>query len=87
MLNVFLIFRDSEQISQILSTGQFQDVGLRGNVPTMTYKEDIIDGFIEAIKTKFNIDPSKKTVINSTKILFFENWPAADSLDIQGFTD
>lgn len=70
-----------------MSTGKYQGVDLRGHMPTMMYKEDVTNGFINALQERFNLNPVEKTVISSTKILHFANWPAPGSPEIQGFTD
>ena len=39
-------FSNPNDLSDVLESGAFQDIALKGVTPTMNYKEGIIDGFI-----------------------------------------
>lgn len=77
--------RELDSVKQIMETGVFKDVNLRGNLPTLSvsYKEKIIDGFIEAMRERFQIN-GHLDVLKATKILHLKNWPLSDSPDLKG---
>ena len=52
----------------------------------MSYKDTIIDGIKEALKTRFQIGSNavNTKVVNATKILHFQRWPLPDCPDVQG---
>ena len=50
----------------------------------MSYKEGILNGFAEALRSRFQLHETDVTVFNATKILNFKDWPHVDSHDFQG---
>ena len=74
--------RELNSVKQIIETGVFKDVNLRGNLPTLSYKEKIIEGFIEAMRERFQIN-GHLDVLKATKILHLRNWPLSDSPDLK----
>lgn len=69
----------------ILNSSTFQDIKLRENA-TLSYKSDIIDGFIDAIRSRFQLDGNdcEVRVIESTKLLHLKNWPLPSSNSFKG---
>ncbi|VDI01683.1 Hypothetical predicted protein [Mytilus galloprovincialis] len=80
-----MIMRDSDEVKAVLDSGTYKSIKLRGNTPTMSYVNPLIDGFIEAMKTRFELNESEATVMNATKILHLKNWPKIESeSDLKG---
>lgn len=61
-----------------LDTGKYDDITLKGAVPSMTYAESIFDGLNDAIKRRFSIET------NTTKVLNFLSWPLKGN-ELQGY--
>lgn len=66
-------FSNPNDLSDVLESGAFQDIALKGVTPTMNYKEGIIDGFIAALRKRFNLDHTELDVVSSTRILYLKN--------------
>lgn len=47
----------------------------------MSYRTEIIDGFMDAMRARFQMDD----VLKATSILKLKNWPEYDSPDLKGF--
>lgn len=78
-------FRDSDELKAVLDSATYKSIKLRGHTPTMSYVNPLIDGFIEAMKTRFELNESETTVMNATKILHLKNWPKIESeSDLKG---
>ena len=71
-------------MSDLIESGQYEGIALRGQPPSMTYKNDMIDGFCDAINKRFQLE--ERHIINATRILNFKNWPSAKSDELQGYT-
>ena len=74
----FTVIRNCKDLSQLLETGEFQGVTLKGSTPKMAYRDKTIDGFCSAIQDRFQT--ADKNVLNATKIL---NLPG--SIELAGF--
>jgi hypothetical protein len=68
-------FRDLDELKAVLESGSYKNIKLRGNTPTMSYVNPLIDGFVDAMKTRFDLSETETTVIDATKILHLKNWP------------
>ncbi|XP_033726657.1 zinc finger protein 862-like [Pecten maximus] len=80
--------RDTDQfdeVSEVLTTGMYQGIKLKGQTPSMPYKETIIDGLIKAIEDRFSRPTSQAILDNATRILHFDKWPQKDSHDVKDF--
>lgn len=76
------LIRTSEPLQQLLDSGMYEGIVLKGATPAMKYAVDILQGFCDAIKQRFQIE--SKNVINATKILNFESWPLPGTPEIKG---
>lgn len=56
-------------------------MALKGATPTMSYRTEIIDGFMDAMRARFQMDD----VLKATSILKLKNVPEYDSRDLKGF--
>ena len=61
----------------MLNSGKFQDVTFKGVAPTMTYKNKLIDGYIAAMKSIFEMSD----VVTTTRVLNLKHWPEYESPD------
>ena len=80
-------FRDLDQfddLSEVLTSGMYQNIKLKGRTPSLAYKDAIIDGLLEALETRFTRHSSEALLNSATKILHFDKWPQMDSHDIRG---
>lgn len=50
----------------------------------MSYREDIVNGFAEAIRLRFQLQEKDATAVNATRILNFKIWPKVDAPEFQG---
>lgn len=73
-------FRYSDELKAVLESSTYKNIKLRGNTPTTSYVNTLIDGFVEAMKTRFELNESEITVMNATKILHLKNWPKIKSV-------
>lgn len=74
--------RTSEDVSQVLVSGMFKGIPLKGPKPSMKYVDEILQGFCDAIKERFQTE--SRSVINATKILSFGSWPMSESPELKG---
>lgn len=80
---MFHTCRNNEQLTKLLETGKLNEVTLKGQTPQMKYKDDMVDGFINAIKSRFQTLSSGKAVIDATRILNLKHWPS-DKDELRG---
>lgn len=68
-----------------MEAGTYEGITLRGNTPSLSYKNEILSGLIDALKERFELGVSETNVMNSTRILHFKNWPTVESPDLGGY--
>jgi hypothetical protein len=77
-LELIYFYSENEALRMALDTGKYDDITLKGAVPSMTYAESIFDGLNDAIKRRFSIET------NTTKVLNFLSWPLKGN-ELQGY--
>lgn len=45
----------------------------------MAYRETMVKGFSEALRSRFQLNSLEKSVVNATKILSTKHWPVDDA--------
>jgi hypothetical protein len=81
-LELIYFYRENEALRMALDTGKYDDITLKGAVPSMTYAESIFDGLNDAIKRRFSIETNN--VFNTTKVLNFLSWLLKGN-ELQGY--
>ena len=77
-MELIYFYSENEALRMALDTGKYDDITLKGAVPSMTYAESIFDGLNDAIKRRFSIET------NTTKVLNFLSWPLKGN-ELQGY--
>ena len=66
----------------------YEDIKLKGTA-TSAYQGELVDGFISAIKDRFEMDMQSDdddaSVMSATVLLNTKKWPKPDSDDFKGF--
>ena len=77
-------YRDIESVTQLVNSGSYENIALRGNTPSTAYQIPLIDGLIDALTSRFDLQ-NQFSVQNATSILYLKNWPSSStSPNLQG---
>lgn len=78
----YILTSKSDALVSFRESGSFEEIPLKGSTPVMAYCENIVNGMVQAIERRFELD--SKNVFNATKILNFKTWPLSGT-ELQGF--
>jgi len=81
----FLINSNGEVLSELLSSGMFLGIKLKGRTPVMAYKDKLIDELVESLRTRFDFESD--SVVTASRICNIKSWPQLDSDQIDGRSD
>ncbi|KAL5007366.1 hypothetical protein ScPMuIL_003785 [Solemya velum] len=67
-----------EPVNEVIQSGQYQGIVLKGNTPTMSYKDSIIDGMRDALLKRFFLSDTQKAITASCRFLNLRNWQSTE---------
>lgn len=76
----FLFQRNGTILDQVLETGEFQGIDLKGSKPAMAYKAGLIEKLALSITERL---APKEPIIEATKIANMRAWPLLDE-EVEG---
>lgn len=89
MLKIYYLqvmtYRTIDEIEEILASGTYQGIRLRGGPPLLSYREKMIDGLITALKDRFILEDDTMNVYKATTLLHPMHWPKSDSDQLKDF--
>lgn len=72
-------------MQEVLHSGKYQEVDLKGHKPTLAYKSDLVQGLCNAITTRFQLEKKEISVVKATTILNIQSWPVDRAEAFKGY--
>ena len=76
--------RENAAVRQILDSGKFKGVELKGPVPSLAYKTTLLENVRNAI-TERVFDASDNETVKAATVFDLRNWPAPNSAASEGY--